>query len=328
MRRREFITLLGGAVLAWPTAARAQQAERIRRIGALIAAIEDDPEFRRAMAAFREGLAKGGWIEGRNLRLDARFVVGDPDRIHAHATELVGLAPDVMFVTSTAAIRAVQRLTQTLPIVFAGGGDPIANDMVQNLARPEGNTTGFSNRFLSISGKWLELLKEAAPRIARVALLYHPDLTAGSVFASIEAAAPVLSLATVRIPVRNALETVRAVDAFAAVPNGSLLLLPPTPTLTNLELIIQLAAQHQMPTIGSGRIFTVTGGLMAYESDVTERYRGAATYIDRIMRGTKVSDLPVQFPTKFELIINLKTAKTIGLNVSPTLLARADEVIE
>jgi ABC-type uncharacterized transport system substrate-binding protein len=333
MQRREFITLLGGTAAAWPLAARAQQDGRVRRIAALLG---EAPTERASASfpAFREAIAKLGWIEGRNLRIDLRAGASDPNQIRAAAAELVGLAPDAIVTSTVAATRAMQQQTQSIPIIFTGvGGDPVAARIVESIARPEGNTTGFTNLFNSISGKWMELLKEAAPRVARVALIFNPAFSIGALtggdgyIAHAEAAAPALGVQLIKMPVRNDLELARAIDAFGGEQNGGLLVLPPP--AVNVGLLNRLAAQHRLPGIYPDRVFVVRGeGLMSYASVAADRYRGAASYVDRILRGTKVNELPVQFPTKFELVVNLKTAKAIGLTIPEAFLLRADEVIE
>jgi putative ABC transport system substrate-binding protein len=329
LRRREFITILGGAA-AWPLTARAQQDGRVRRIGWLIGGAENDRGWRANEAALRKALAKLGWIEGRNLRTDLRFAADDPGRVGALATEVVGLAPDVIVTSSGAATRAVHQQTQTMPIVFTASGDAVADGLVRNIARPEGNITGFSLREPSVAGKWLELLKEAAPRVTRVALLFNPELspTYPSYVSSIETAAPALGTQTIKMPVRNAVEITRAIDAFAAEPRGALIVLPPAPTSTIRDTIFQLVTEHQLPAIYSSLAAVAAGGLLAYATDLVDQHRRAAIYVDRILRGVNISELPVQFPTSFNLVINLKAAKAIGLAIPPTLLARADEIIE
>ena len=300
----------------------------MRRIGVLAGSAEDDPTTRANLAALREGLAKLGWIEGRNLRIDLRFTGTDPDRMRAYAVELVSLAPDVIVTSSRPATTAVQEQTKTIPIVFTAGTDPVTNGLLQNIARPEGNTTGFTSTVNSLSGKWLELLKEAAPHITRVALVFNPQTVNVSYFRSIEAAAPLLGVQAIKTPVRDPLELVRAIDAFAAEPNGGLLVVPvlPTDSYPNAPT----GSRHStgcppFTTIGAD---VADGGLMTYATDFPDIYRRAATYVDRLLRGAKVSELPVQFPTKFELVINLKTAKAIGLTIPEAFLLRADEVIE
>jgi putative ABC transport system substrate-binding protein len=332
MKRREFITFLGGAAACWPLAANAQQDGRVRRVAVLSNAAEGDPSQKANLAALLDGLAKLGWVEGGNLRIDVRLAAGDPVRIRAHAAELVSLAPEVIVTSPTPATLAVQQQTKTIPIVFTSGGDPVLNGVVRSIARPEGNTTGFSALETSIAGKWLELFQEAAQRHSRVALLFNPDFLSNVVAAYIsviEAAAARLALQTTKLPVRDPIEIVRGVDRFAAAePNGGLLVLPPNPTGANRETIIRLAAQHRLPAIYNSRDLATAGGLMSYGPDPLDLPRRAATYVDRLLRGAKVSELPVQFPTKFELVVNLKTAKAIGLTIPETFLVRADEVIE
>jgi putative tryptophan/tyrosine transport system substrate-binding protein len=328
LKRRQFITLLGGAAMAWPLAARAQRGEHLRRIGWLIARAESLSQAERA--AFQEALAKLGWTEGRNLRIDVRFAADDPDHIRAYAMELVGLAPDVIVTGAAVATKAVQQQTQTIPIVFIGGGDPVAIGLVRNIERPEGNTTGFSAPEPSIAGKYLGLLKEAAPGVSRVAIVFNPEVapTAPSYISLIEELAPALGIRAIKMPFRNAIDIVRAIDSFAVEPSGGLVILPPPNTTAVRETIVPLAAQHRLPAIYPGAGDVATGGLLAYTADQVDRHRGAATYVERLLRGAKVADLPVQFPTKLELIINLKTAKAIGLTIPEALLLRADKVIE
>jgi putative tryptophan/tyrosine transport system substrate-binding protein len=328
MRRREFITLLSGAA-AWPLAARTQQAERVRRIGVLTGGAENDQTNQTNTAAFREGLAKLGWAEDRNLRIDLRFGGDDPDRFRAYAAELGSLAPDVIVTNGGAATRAMQQQTQTVPIVFTGAGDTVEIGVVKSLSRPEGNVTGITNLFSSIGGKWLELLKGAVPRLERVAVTFNPQVSAAtSYISSIEEAARVLAVKAIKVPFSDAVDLVRALDAFAAEPNGGLIVLPPNPTPANRGTILRLAAQHRLPTIYPNRTEAVEGGLLAYGSNPVDRLRRAASFVDRILRGAKVSELPVEFPTKFELVINLKTAKAIGLTIPEAFLLRADELIQ
>jgi putative ABC transport system substrate-binding protein len=328
MRRREFITLLGIAATAWPFGARAQQDGRVRRIGMLLRGAETDPYFQAQLRATREGLATLGWIEGRNLRLDARYSDDNPDRLRAHADELIALAPDVITVGSMPATRLVAQRTRTIPIVFTNVGDPVAGGLLRNLARPEGNATGVTSVYQSIAGKWMELLKEASPRTARVALIFTADIVTENYFAVIERAADVLGVKTIRTPYRSISELEGAIDAFAADPDGALLMVPPPPSQRARELINRLALQHRLPTLHSARRSVADDGFMSYGSDPIEAHRRAVSYVDRILRGAKISELPVQFPTKFDLVINLKTAKALGLTVPPTLRAFADEVIE
>jgi putative ABC transport system substrate-binding protein len=312
MRRREFVSLVGGAA-AWPLAVVAQQGGPVKRVGIL--AGSDDERIR----AFREGMQKLGWIEGRNLRIDLRFASGDPDRIRTYAAELVTLVPDVIVTTSRAATTAAQELTKTIPIIFTAGTDPATQGTLQNIARPEGNTTGFTGTVDSIGGKWLELLKEAAPHITRVALVFNPQTGNVGLFPAIEAAAPLLGVEVIKARVRDPLETVRAIDAFAVESNGGLLVVP---VLANdsYQILHRLAAQHRLPSIHFIRSRVADGGLMSYATDTLDIYRRAPAYVDRLLRGTKVGELPVQFPTKFELVVNLKTAKAIGLNIPDSFL--------
>jgi putative ABC transport system substrate-binding protein len=326
IRRRDFLTLLGGAV-AWPIAARAQQDGRVRRIGVLAGSSEDDLVTRAQLTALRDGLANLGWIEGRNLRIDLRFSLSDPDRMRAYALELVSLAAEVIVTSSRPTTTAAQEQTQIIPIVFTAGNDPVTEGLLQNIAQPEGNTTGFTSTVDSLIGKWLELLKEAAPHITRVALVFNPQTVNSGYFRPIEAAAPLLGLQALKTPVRNPLEVVRALDAFAAEPNSGMLVVPVLP-LDSYQMLLRLAEQHRLPTIHNSRGRVAAGGLMSYATDLTDNYRRAAAYVGRILRGAKISELPVQFPTKFNLVINLKAAKAIGLTIPPTLLSRADEVIE
>jgi putative ABC transport system substrate-binding protein len=330
VKRREFITGLSGAAV-WPAVARAQQTDRMRRVGVLVGGSDSDPGFQANMAAFRDGLAKLGWVEERNLRIDLRFGGGDAERFRAYAAELVSLPSDVIVTGGAAMTRAVQQQTQTIPIIITAVGDPVVNGIVKSLARPEGNTTGVTNLYASIGGKWLELLKEAAPQVERVALLYNGEFTPHDgygYFPSIEEAAGALGVQTIKLPYRDAVDIVRATDAFAAEPNGGLIVVPPSPTASNRETILRLAVQHRLPSIFQDRFYAAEGGLMAYGSDRTYGFRRASYFVDRILRGTKVSDLPVEFPTKFLLVINLKAAKAIGLAVPEAFLLRADEVIE
>jgi putative ABC transport system substrate-binding protein len=328
MRRREFITLVGGAAATWPIAARAQQDGRVRRIGILERGIETDHLVQTRMSVLREGLAKLGWIEGRNARFDLRYSADDPDRLRANADEVVRLTPDVIAVATLPATRLVLQRTRTIPIVFTNVGDPVAGGLLKNIARPEGNATGATTLYESIAGKWLELLKEAAPRTVRVALIFAAEIVAENYFAVLDLAAEVLGVKVIRTPYRSAAELERAIDAFAAEPNGGLLMVPPPPSGSNRELINRLALKYRMPTIYSSSDYPAEGGMMSYGSGGVEPFRITASYVDRILRGTKISDLPVQFPSKFMLVINLKTARAIGLALPAFLQQRADEVIE
>jgi putative ABC transport system substrate-binding protein len=328
MRRREFIAVLCSAATQWPLAALAQPEGRVRQLGVMMPGAESDPVTHAYAAALRQKLEQLGWIESRNLRLHLRFDDGDLARTRRNAEELVGLAPDVLVVTSVALTRALQEQTRTIPIVFVQVGDPVASRVVRSIAHPGGNTTGITNLFPSIAGKWLELLKEAAPQVARVALIFNPELFANEPYlAEIEAAAAALSVKVTRSPVRGAAEIERAIDAVGAEPNGALILVPPPPLAIDRELILRLARLHRLPAIVSSRLYAAEGGLISYGPDTLDLYRGVASYVDRILRGAKPGELPVQFPTKFELVINLKAASAIGLTIPESLLFRADEVI-
>src|SRR5262245_17626809 len=329
MRRRDFIAGVGSAAAASPLSARAQQDGRVRRIGVLQSGAESDPSFQDDVAGLRQRLQQLGWIEGRNLRLDLRFSDGDLGLIGRYAQELVDFAPDVLIVGGVASTRALQERTRTIPIVFVSVGDPVASGIVRSIARPEGHATGITNLFPSIAGKWLEFLKEASPLMTRVALVFPVGFTVTETYlASIETAAKALSLNGVKTPVRNTTEIQRAIEAFAAEPNGALILVPPPLVSASRELILRLAAQHRLPVCLYDGRDVARGGLMSYGPNFTDLYRSAASYVDRILRGAKISELPVQFPTRFELVINLKAAKAIGLEIPETLTARADEVIQ
>jgi putative ABC transport system substrate-binding protein len=330
-RRRDFITLLCGAAAAWPITARAQQRERVRRIGVLTGV--DSPVNRANLAVFQTELARLGWVEERNVRIDVRFGGADADLFRAGARDLVGLDTDVIVVGLRAALIAVEQLMYTKPIVIVGTGDVASIGDVKNLANPEGNITGVVNLFGSIGGKWLQLLKEVAPTTERVGLIVNPGISAS--FAnnvgyrpSIEETARVIGVQTVEILYNNSLELVRATDAFAAKPNGGLIVMPPPGTPDNRRTIIELALQHRLPTIFQDRQFIAEGGLLSYGTNSSDLWRRVPYYVDRILRDAKVSELPIEYPTKFEMSINLKTAKAIGLTIPESFLARADEVIE
>jgi putative ABC transport system substrate-binding protein len=328
MQRRQFIGLLGGATAALPPAVRAQQGERMRRIGVLSVGAENDPGWHPQRNALVEELGKLGWIEGRNLRIEPRFGAGDVGRMRADAAELVRSAPDVIVTSGNAVTQAAQQATQTIPIVMVGN-DSVVADTVRNIARPEGNITGFITTEPSLAGKWLELLKEAAPQVTRVAVLRNTEtgVMTPHYIAAIEAGAPALSVETVVITVRDAFDIVRGVDMFAAAPNGGLIVLP-IPRVDFLAPIFRLTLQYRLPAIYQGLTAVAAGGLMSYGADVPDLFRHAASYIDRLLRGARVNELPMEFPTKFRLLINLKAAKAIGLAIPEALLSRADEVIE
>jgi putative ABC transport system substrate-binding protein len=329
IRRREFITLLGGAA-AWPPAARAQQGERMRRIGVLMGRVESDTEGQARVAAFREQFQKLGWIEGRTIRTDIRWQTQDIDSLQRFAKELVGLQPDVILSESTPPTAALLQETRTIPIVFAVVSDPIGSGFVANLARPGSNVTGFLNIEGSLGGKWIELLKEIAPRVARVAILYNPTTApyAEIYIKPFKAAADSLGVEAMTAPVRDPAELETIISAYARAPNGGLIAMPDAFMNTHRERIVLLAAQYRLPAVYAYRLNAKLGGLLSYGFDTHNNFRRAAIYIDRILKGEKAGDLPVQAQDKFELAINLKTAKTLGLDVPPTMLARADEVIE
>ena len=331
LRRREFITLLGGAAAAWPLEARAQLGERMRRIGALIGGAETDPESRARVAALREGLEQRGWSEGRNLRIDYRWASADSDRIRAFAAELVATAPEAIFAHTTPATTRLLEATRNIPIVFASVSDPIGDGIVASFARPGGNVTGFTNVEASMGGKWLEILKELSPAVARVGFLFNPATSpgGGSYFLRpFEAAAPLFNVQPISTPVEDVVDIERAVAPLAVGANGGLIVNSDVFTTRHRAAIIAAAARHRVPAIYPFAYFAADGGLAAYGTDVRDLWRRAASYIDRILRGEKPADLPVQAPTKFELVINLKTAKALSLNIPAMLLARADEVIE
>jgi putative tryptophan/tyrosine transport system substrate-binding protein len=327
MRRREFITLLGGAAAAWPLAARAQQPERVRRIGVLLATAADDAEHQAWVAAFHQGLALSGWIIGRNVRIDTRWATVNAAELRRHAAELAALAPDVILASGASAVGAVLQATRTVPVVFPVLGDPVAAGFVDSLARPGGNATGFMIFEYSLAGKWLELLKQIAPDVTRVAVLRDPSQAGTSQFTAIQTVAPSLRMEVNPVNVRDAGEIERAVAAFAHSPNGGLIVTSGPATL-HRDLIVTLAAQHKLPAVYFERSFVAAGGLISYGPDFVDQFRKAAGYVDRILKGEKPADLPVQAPTKYETVLNMKTAKALGLDVPATVLVRADEVIE
>ena len=329
MKRRKFITLLGGAAAAWPLAARAQQAERMRRIGVLLNTAADDMVFQTRVGAFLQGLALLGWTIGRNVRIEVRWSGGKADEARRYATELAALAPDVILAHGVSSVRPLLQATRTVPIVFPIASDPVGAGLVESLARPGGNATGFMSFEYPLSGKWLELLKDIAPGVTRVAVLQDPTQGGGSsAFAVIQAAAPSLGVEVTPVNLRDAPEIERALADFARTSNGGLIVTGSALSNVHHKLIITLAARHKLPAIYFERSFSAGGGLISYGSDYIDHYRRAAGYVDRILKGEKPANLPVQAPTKYELVINLKTAKTLGLEVPATLLARADEVIE
>jgi putative tryptophan/tyrosine transport system substrate-binding protein len=326
MKRREFITLLGGAAAAWSLAARAQQTERMRRIGVLMPLDQDSPVAQARIAALLQELQRLGWT-GRNVRIDIR-AGAEVENIRKHAAELAALAPDVILATGSFGVGQLLQATRAVPIVFVAVPDPVGAGFVDSLARPGGNATGFLQFEYTLSGKWLELLKEIAPALRRVAVLRDPAITAGiGQFAAIQSVAAALGVEIIPVNVRDAPEIERAVAEFGRSRDGGLILTGSALAFVHRKLII-LAARHKLPAVYQARLFVADGGLMSYGADLPDQYRRAAGYVDRILRGEKPADLPVQAPTKYELAINLKTAKALGIEVPPTLLARADEVIE
>jgi putative ABC transport system substrate-binding protein len=328
MKRRAFITLLGGAAAAWPLAARAQ-GERVRRIGALMSTTADDPEGQARIAAFQQGLQQFGWMIGRNVRIDSRWPAGDSERLRRYAAELVALSPDVILATGSAAAEPLLQATRTVPIVFVIVPDPVGAGFVNSLARPGGNATGFIQFEYGISGKWLELLKQIAPGVTRAAILRDPAISGGiGQFGAIQAVAPSLGVEVSPVNVRDPDEIERAIADFARSPNGGLTVTGSGLAFVHRHLIIALAAKHRLPAVYFQRTLVADGGLISYGADLLDQYRRAASYVDRILKGEKPADLPVQTTTRYELVINLKTAKTLGLAIPPSVLARADEVIE
>ena len=327
MRRRAFITLLSGAAAAWPLAARAQQ-QAVPVIGVLMTLADTNSEGQLRVAAFRQGLQKLGWIEGRNIRFEYRWAAGDAQRLRAHVQELVGMTPAVMLAGNNMALRALQEVTPTVPIVFAQVADPVGSGHVASLARPGGNITGFALYEPAIAVKWLELLKEIAPSIARVAIIYDPSDFNLKHVQEIEAVIASFGVQLSSFIIRNVSDIERAIDGFAIQPHGGLIILPGPMAVVHRDLIISLAVRHALPNIYPYRYYPAVGGLASYGVDNVESYRRAASYVDRILKGEKPADLPVQLPTTFHLVINLKSARALGLTIPPMLLSRADEVIE
>jgi putative ABC transport system substrate-binding protein len=328
MKRREFMALVGGAGASLPFAARAQQAGGQKRVGVLMGTA-DDAEGQERLSAFRQGLQDLNWVEGRNIGFDVRWGAGDAEQTKAYAAELVGLSPDMILATNTPTARSLKQATETIPIVFSGLSDPIADGIVASLSRPQGNITGFTSFAAAIAGKWLQLLKEISPAVERVVVIYNPETAPYRIFLPVmEVVAPQIAVTLIRTPVTDkaALET--AIHAVAGVPGSALMIMPDVFTVLHRRTIFELAIDGRLPTMCPLRAFTKAGGLISYGSDFTSLMRQAASYVDRILRGEKPRDLPVQEPTYYELIINLKTAKAIGLEVPAALLATADEVIE
>lgn len=330
MRRREFITLFSGAA-AWPFAARAQQPERMRRIGFIVSLTKDNPEAQARLAAFAQALRELGWTEGRNIKIDDRYTGGDAERTRKYATELVALAPDVIIAGNTSTVGPLQRASRAVPIVFAGVVDPVGAGFVDSLARPGGNTTGFTQFEYGMSGKWLELLEEIAPHVTRAAVLRTRDVTISEtgMFAAIQAVAPSLGVEVSPLGIGDTEDEIESgIAAFARTSNGGLIVGAGALTVRHRRLITKLAARYRLPAVYPYYFFVTEGGLISYGPDRVDPFRRAAAYVDRILKGEKPSDLPVQTPNKYELMINLKTAKVLSLTVPPSLLARADEVID
>jgi len=329
MRRREFLGALRIAATSWPLAARAQQAERVRRIGVLMGFAEEDEVWQAYLASFRSSLKDLGWIEGRNVRFDYRFAGDNPERTRAAAVELVALAPDLIFVSTNPVLSAAMEATRTIPIVFTWVSDSVGSGYVASLARPGGNVTGFHNFEPAFGGKWLEILKEIAPGVQRVAVLHVPDISANlALLRATETASKTLGLTIVPAAARNADDVERVLTAFAQEPGGGLIVTPSPLTGTRRDVIIGMAGKLGLPAIYSFGFYSASGGLVSYGLDQLELVRGAASYVDRILRGANVGELPVQLPTKYPLVINLKTAKALGLKIPESFLLRADEVIE
>jgi putative ABC transport system substrate-binding protein len=330
MKRRDVLLLFGGAAVAWPLAGHAQQRERVRRVGVLMSLPENDPVSQPRLTALVQALGHFGWVEGKNIRIDYRFGASDPILFKTYAAELVGLMPDVILATSSSAVAALRQLTRTIPIVFSPVADPVGQGFVQSLARPGGNLTGFSNYDAELMGKWVQLLKEVAPRVTRVAVIFNPDTApyAPLLNSAIEAAAPSFGITVTLAPVHDDAGIEAAIAAQAREPGGGLINFPESFSVTHRDVIVAAASRHGLPQIGQPDL-TRAGGLMSYYLHIgDEYYAQAAPYIDRILKGASPADLPVQQPTKYSLIINLKTAKALGLTVPQSILQRADEVIE
>jgi putative tryptophan/tyrosine transport system substrate-binding protein len=329
MRRREFITLLGGAAVAWPLAARGQQPERMRRIGMLMTIAADDPEAQPRFAAFRQELQRLGWTDGRDLRVDTRWFPGDVANARKNVAEMMSLVPEVILAAGNVAVAAALQASRSVPIVFVLVPDPVGQGFVDSLARPGDNATGFTLYEFGMGGKWLELLKQMAPGMTRAGVLRDATTTGGvGQFAAIQSVAPSLGVEIIPINVRDVGEIERGVASVARTGNDGLIVTGSGLAFVNREMIITLAAQHKLPAIYWDRALVTAGGLISYGTDLRDQFRQAAGYVDRILKGEKPGDLPVQAPIKYELVINLKTAKALGLDVPPTMLARADEVIE
>jgi putative ABC transport system substrate-binding protein len=328
MKRREFITLLGSAV-TWPIAARAQQSKRMRRIGVLMNLGADDPEGQARLAAFLQGLQQAGWAVGRNASIDIRWGAGDPEQIRKYVMEMVTLTPDVILASTNQVLVPLRQATRNIPIIFAAVTDPVAAGFVESLARPAGNATGFTSADYGLSAKWLELLKNVASRVTRVAILYDVGNPGGlPQFSALQAVAPSFRVELTSVALHDVGAIERSIAAFAESANGGLVVTRLAEAIVHRELIIKLAARHRLPAVYPLRLFVTDGGLISYGPDIIDQHRQAATYVDRVLKGENPGDLPVQAPTKYETVINLKTAKTLGLTIPPSVLAVADEVIE
>jgi putative ABC transport system substrate-binding protein len=329
MRRREFITLLGSAAATWPLAARAQQREKVRRIGMLMPYAANDPQVQIRNAAFLQGLQQLGWTVGQNVQIDYRWSGGNMDDTRRYAAELVALAPDLIFAPGSATVRPLQQATRSVPIVFVLVVDPVGSGFVNSLARPGGNATGFTSYDYGIGAKWLEVLKEIAPSVTRAAVIRDPAIATGlGMWAAIQSVSPSAAIEVSPVSMTDAGEIERAVAAFARSPNGGLIVTGSALTILHRDLIVALAVRHKLPAVYYDRYYVAAGGLISYGVDTVDQFRRAPTYVDRILKGEKPADLPVQQATKYSLVINLKTAHALGLEVPPTLLARADELIE
>ena len=328
MRRREFIQGIASSAIAWPSAARAQQSGPTRRIGVLIPYAEGDPEGKAVIAALQRGLEDLGWAQGRNVRFEIRWAAGNPDKARELARELISMAPDVIVPSSNLVTTIMVQETRTIPIVFILVGDPVGSGYVASMARPGGNATGFAVLENAIAGKWVETLHEIAPRVRRVGFILHPETPANvGLLHAAEPAAP-SGVEVIPLGVHNTAEIERAITAFATEPNSGLIAAPHAVTFANRDVIVELESRFRLPTVYAFRTFALGGGLVSYGTNPIEMWRQGASYVDRVLRGTKPADLPAQFPTRYELVVNLKTAKTLGLTVPPSLLSRADEVIE
>ena len=330
MERRKFITLLGGAAVAWPLATQAQQPERMRRIGVLMGYAENDLEAKAWIKGFVEGLKKLGWMEGSNVRIEYRWASGNVERLGSYSAELLSLKPDVILAASTPALAAVYQQTRSVPIVFVNVADPIGQGFVSSLAHPDANVTGFTSLEFSMAGKWIETLKQISPSLTQAALMFNPETAPyfPSFLGPIETAASSFAVKTIITPVHDAADVERTISTFAHELNGGIVVVPSAFTTIHRQLIIEQVARYRLPAVYGFSYYAFSGGLISYGINVRDMYIRAASYIDRILKGAKPAELPIQAPTKFELVINLKTAKALGLDIPPTLLARADEVIE